>query len=97
MGTLLLTHHTNKRNLIIAIVVVVFVDDVLIFLLLFWGESFNNAISIGDYTMSVDWVIIHNKLEGISKIATAVWSRYYPDIYLEMLRQTTTDRDLDSN
>jgi hypothetical protein len=83
----------TNRNLI----VVVFVVNVLIFLLLFWGELFNNAISIGDYTTSSDCVIIHNKLEGINKIATAVWSRYYPDIYLEMLRQTTTDRDLDSN
>jgi len=83
----------TNRNLIIVVVV----DDVLIFLLLLWGELFNNAISIGDYTTSSDWVIIYNKLEGISKMATAVWSRYYPDIYLEMLRQTTTDRDLDSN
>lgn len=65
--------------------------------MLLWGELFNNAVSIDDYTMSSDWMIIHNKLEEISKVATAVWSRYYPDIYLEMLRQTTTDRELDSN
>ena len=82
----------TNRNLIIVVG-----DDVLIFLLLFWAELFNNAISIGDYTTSTDWVIIHHKLEGINKIATAVWSRYYPNIYMEMLKQTTTDRDLDSN
>jgi hypothetical protein len=62
-----LTHHTNNQNLIIVVV-----DDVLIFLMLLWGELFNNAISIDDYTMSSDWMIIHNKLEEISKVATAV-------------------------
>jgi hypothetical protein len=67
------------------------------FFLQFWGELFNNAITIGDYTKSSDWMITHNKLGGISKIATAVSSRWYPDIYLEMLRQTTTGRDLGSN
>jgi len=40
--------------------------------MLLWGELFNNAVSIDDYTMSSDWMIIHNKLEEISKVATAV-------------------------
>ena len=62
----------GRKNIKLIVVVVVVVVNVLIFLLLFWGELFNNAISIGDYTTSSDWVNVHNKLEGIIKMATAV-------------------------